>query len=347
MKHFIKLLTLLCCFSLATASHAQENKDSRYLAGAVPEVDGEVVFSKEFSIPGMSQADIYARLKDWMTARMAKNENKSRVVYAEPEKGQIAAIGEEWIVFSSSALALDRTLVSYRLIAYCHPEKCQLTLGKIRYSYRDGEEHYEAEEWITDKYALNKSKTKLVRGLAKWRRKTVDFADNLFLEAADALRSNTPAGEMLAGTQPEKEHDAAPSGATVIVPDNQVSGQQDGATAYKAVEPAQLSADLIQTGSGKLVISIGDDPFNKTVMTANAGGSLGKLDGKAVVFTILSPEQPYEALEKAGRYTVSFYPNGSTQPTVVLECQKRQTPAATEGMPRTYIGEIVKAQVKE
>ena len=39
----------------------------------------------------------------------------------------------------------------------------------------------------TDKYALNKTKTKLVRGLAKWRRKTVDFADDIFMDVAVAF----------------------------------------------------------------------------------------------------------------------------------------------------------------
>ena len=48
-------------------------------------------------------------------------------------------------------------------------------------------EKYKAEEWITDKYALNKAKTKLVRGLAKWRRKTVDFADDIFMDVAVAF----------------------------------------------------------------------------------------------------------------------------------------------------------------
>lgn len=40
---------------------------------------------------------------------------------------------------------------------------------------------------VTDKYALNKAKTKLVRGLAKWRRKTVDFADDMFMDVAVAF----------------------------------------------------------------------------------------------------------------------------------------------------------------
>ena len=52
-------------------------------------------------------------------------------------------------------------------------------------------------------------------------------------------------------------------------------------------------------GAGNLVVAIGKDAFNMTMMTANAGGSLGKMNGKPVVFTIFSPEQSYEQIEKA------------------------------------------------
>ena len=95
------------------------------------------------------------------------------------------------------------------------------------------------------------------------------------------------------------------------------------------------------------MIVIGDEPFNMTTLTANAGGSLGKVAGKPVVFTILSPEQAYAPLEKADTYIVRFYPNGMNEPSVVLQCKKMEAPAAIEGMPRTYIGEIVQASVKD
>ena len=72
----------------------------------------------------------------------------------------------------------------------------------------------------------------------------------------------------------------------------------------------------------KLVIS-GEEPFNMTMMTANAGGSLGKIAGnKPVIFTILSPEQPYAQMEAAQNYTIRFYPNGQTEPSVILECKE-------------------------
>ena len=393
MRNLTQLLFALFCLCLPAMLHAQDKDDSKYLAGAVSEVDGKVVFTKEFSIPGMSQDEIYNRIYGWMEARLKQNENISRIVFSDKEKGQIVGTGDEWIVFSSTALSLDRTKILYQLTATCQPEKCTLEVEKIRFNYREGKEKYTAEEWITDKYALNKAQTKLVRGLAKWRRKTVDFVDELALGATEALSAataNAPAEEkkeektveksvinsgpiviapkkqvtiesaqsqpaannnVISGT--ESNTGAGMPNAQVIVPSVQVKkpaalvpANKAQQQAYKEVAPDQLSADAIQTGAGRLVIVIGEDPFNMTMMTANSGGSLGKVNGKPVIFSILSPDQPYEQIEKAENYIIRFYPTGQTEPTVILECKKLPSPATMEGMPRTYVGEILKAMVK-
>lgn len=388
MKKLTHLLFALICLCAPALLHAQERDDSNYLAGAVPEVDGKVIFTKEFSIPGMSQDEIYNRLSDWMDTRLKANENNSRVVFSDKTKGQIVGIGDEWIVFSSTALSLDRTKISYQITANCQPEKCTLEIEKIRFNYREGQEKYTAEEWITDKYALNKTRTKLVRGLAKWRRKTVDFVDGLAQGATEALSATTTQTPI---EKKEEQKQNAPSGPIVITPKKQVTVETNRSTetpaaqkpqntqvvipatspvvttpvesakedatiapvsptpsqqAYKQVAPEQLATDAIQTGTGKLVIVIGNDAFNMTMMTANSGGSLGKVNGKTVVFSILSPDQPYEQMEKAENYTVRFYPTGKAEPTVILECKKLPSPAAIEGMPRTYVGEILKAMIK-
>ncbi|WP_296122271.1 DUF4468 domain-containing protein [uncultured Bacteroides sp.] len=382
MKNLTQLLFTLFCLCLPAVLHAQGKDDSKYLAGAVPEVDGKVVFTKEFSIPGMSQDEIYERLLNWMDARLEKNENTSRVVFSDKEKGQIVGVGDEWIVFSSTALSLDRTQILYQLTITCQPEKSILEVEKIRFNYREGKEKYNAEEWIVDKYALNKTKTKLVRGLAKWRRKTVDFVDDLCLGAAEALSATTVKAPVEEKKEEKKEVKAVVnSGPTVITPKKQVTvepakaaekesegivnnaqvievpqvkkpaalvvpAQKNQQEEYRTVAPDQLPSEVIQTGAGKLVIVIGQEPFNMTMMTANSGGSLGKVNGKAVVFSILSPDQPYEQMEKAESYTIRFYPTGQTEPTVILECKKLPSPATMEGMPRTYVGEILKAMVK-
>ena len=248
MKNLTQVLFALFCLCMPALLHAQRD-DSKYLAGAVPEADGKVVFTKDFSIPGMSQDTIYSRLLKWMDTRLAKNENTSRVVYSDREKGQIVGMGDEWIVFSSTALSLDRTKILYQLTLTCQPEKCTLEVEKIRFSYREGKEKYTAEEWITDKYALNKSKTKLVRGLAKWRRKTVDFVDDLCVDITEALSASTAAKAPAVEKKEEKKAETAlvNSGTTVITPKTQVTVEtpKTSATPVAATESAQRLAQRV------------------------------------------------------------------------------------------------------
>lgn len=377
-----KIIIGICCgWCLTTGCvslMAQTNPDTKYLVGAVPEVNGKVVFSKEYQIPGMSQEEVFDRVANWMEGRLALNKNNSRVVLKDKEKGQLVGLSDEWIVFSSTALSLDRTRILYQLFVECQAESCRLEVNKINYIYREGKERYSAEEWVVDKYALNKDKTKLVRGLAKWRRKTVDLMDNLCLELADALSAVRPTPEALAAAeaaaaeeQKKEEKSVATSGTMVINQRNRVemSGGNAAANATAAANAAanttaaanatsavvsnapaaanapaatNAPAAALNPSEGHLVIVIGSDPFNMTMMTANAGGSLGTYQGKQVIFTILSPDQPYDQMERAESYEVRFYPNGANQPSLTFRCRKMQGPAAIDGMPRTYIGEIIK-----
>lgn len=374
-KLTILFLTLFLTLPMAMKADSTKEKrnDTRYLAGAVPEVDGKVVFYKEFQIPGMSQAQIYDTMMKWMNERLKENKNAdSRIVYSDEAKGTIAGVGEEWMVFSSSALSLDRTLINYQLTVTCKPGSCLVELEKLRYTYRDTEK-YKAEEWITDKYALNKAKTKLVRGLAKWRRKTVDFADDTFMDVAVAFGATDTRPK--AQKKKKDEEEKAPALITAAGP--VVIGQSDKATDIKVVQnstpaatltpaipvgkassdmPGYVEIDLKQIpgevyalmGSGKLVISIGKDEFNMTNMTANAGGALGYQSGKAVAYCTLSPEQSYDAIEKADSYVLKLYAPNQTSPSAVIECKKlpsQTTPQA--GQPRTYVGEIVKLLMKK
>mgnify|MGYP002595349266 CR=1 FL=1 len=159
MKKF--LLSVLICLPLL----AKAQTDEKYLAGAIPVVVGKVSFTTEMQVPALSQEQLYDALLDWANTYF-KPEGKlnARVLYTNKEEGTIAAGGEEYLVFTSSALSLDRTRIYYQLLMTCKPGKCDLEMTRIRYWYdeaRDGGEKYVAEEWITDDMALNKSKTKL------------------------------------------------------------------------------------------------------------------------------------------------------------------------------------------
>ena len=63
MKNLTHLLFVLLCICLPVAVHAQKDKDkddddSKYLAGAVPEVDGKVYLPKNSVFPACLGRDI-------------------------------------------------------------------------------------------------------------------------------------------------------------------------------------------------------------------------------------------------------------------------------------------------
>lgn len=359
-------ILLVCLPTVMKADGNEKEDETRYLAGAVPEVDGKVIFSKEYQIPGLTKDQIYERVLNWMTKRLAENKNaESRVVYTDEASGTIAGIGEQWLVFKSSALSLDRTLLNFQITATCKQGGCTIEIEKIRYTYRE-KEKYKAEEWITDKYALNKDKTKLVRGLAKWRKKTVDFADETFNDVAEAL--GAPVAKLKKETTEVKKTVATTTGPVIIKTGSEENASENKETSTTTSTPAikggKASADMpgyievdlkqipgeiyAMMGNSKLVINIGKDEFNRITMTANAGGALGFLSGKAVAYCTLSADQSTEAMDKADTYTLNLYAPNQTTPSAVIQCKKLPAQApAQAGQPKTYVGEILKLLIKQ
>lgn len=161
----------------------KENPDQKYLLGAVPVVDGKVVFSKTIEAPGKSASQIYGILKQYME-KLTKESNQihSQLLVADDSKHELGGSYEEWLVFKKTLLQLDQTRFLYVLEANCSDGKADVTLSRIRYLYDENRnpEHLKAEEWITDKEAVNKKGTKLLPISGKFRRKTIDRKDFLF-----------------------------------------------------------------------------------------------------------------------------------------------------------------------
>lgn len=161
----------------------KENPDQKYLLGAVPVVDGKVVFSKTIEAPGKSASQIYGILKQYME-KLTKESNQihSQLLVADDSKHELGGSYEEWLVFKKTLLQLDQTRFLYVLEANCSDGKADVTLSRIRYLYDENRnpEHLKAEDWITDKEAVNKKGTKLLPITGKFRRKTIDRKDFLF-----------------------------------------------------------------------------------------------------------------------------------------------------------------------
>jgi len=163
----------------------RENPDAKYLAeGAVPVVDGIVCWQTTINAPGKTAKQIYDILYKQID-KMTKEPNQianSAIVLNDIEKYQIGAVFHEWLVFKNSALSLDRTQLNFQLLVSCADGKADVKMTHITFDYDLDRKptHYTAETWITDKYAVNKKRTKLYPISAKFRKKTIDRKDFIF-----------------------------------------------------------------------------------------------------------------------------------------------------------------------
>ena len=199
----MKKLFIAMLMGLPLAATAQDNTwekaqvtttsetDQKYLEGAVPEVDGQVVFETTIKAPGKSASQIYDIMLDQFQqlVREPGQFEQSHVALQNPDEKQIVGNYQEWLVFKNKPLNLDRTRLFYHLIADCRDGEAKVQMTRISYLYdeeRDPQTYY-AHEWISDRYGLNKSKTKLARVSGKFRRKTIDRKDYLFEKFTTAL----------------------------------------------------------------------------------------------------------------------------------------------------------------
>jgi colicin import membrane protein len=165
--------------------------DPKYLKGAVPEVNGQVVFSKHINVPGKTASQIYDIMLQYMQ-RLTKTSNQieSQISTSDAQKHEIVGIYQEWLVFKNTALSLDRTRFFYALRAQCSDGAVDIEMMRIRYLYEEERtpQRMTAEEWITDKESVNKKNTKLLPMSGKFRRKTIDRKDYLFNKFESLLK---------------------------------------------------------------------------------------------------------------------------------------------------------------
>ena len=349
MKNLISLLFLCLPFLV----HAQT--DEKYLEGAITLKNGKVTFSTEMVTPAMTKEQIYETILDWANKRFQPTEKmNARVLFQNPEEGSIAIGGEEYLVFSNSALSLDRTRIYYQMKVLCENGKSNIEMSRIRYWYdeaRDGGEKYEAENWIVDEWGLNKSKTKLAPICGKFRKKTIDLKDELFMEIQSILGN-----KMI-----ELGLKAAP-----VIPESQVQIVQ-AQPISKPVEimqpeptPEKVShtsddLEIIITQSSRMTITAGND--EQFEISKECWGGFGELFGKKVVFCLIDTQKTMGNLlmTQSENYKISFYQSNNNQPVVVINCKKlmAQTINGEEAKKMSsncivgksynmYVGEIIK-----
>ena len=177
----------------AQVNGAKLKEDPKYLEGAITfDEQGKIVFDTEIEAPGKSAAQLYDLVFDYMSGLTQDKESKaSRMALVNKDEHIIVNTMDEWLVFSNSFIALDRTECKYNLIAKITDGKVSLSINHINYIYEEGRQtgfKLPAEEVIIDKVALTKKKNDLARIFGKFRKKTIDRKDQIFSEIAALVK---------------------------------------------------------------------------------------------------------------------------------------------------------------
>ena len=196
MKKNILFAALMCWSLCLMAGKRDYYKDPKYLLGAVPETEGVVTFQKNITVTDKSEQQVYdillAYINNSIMSNAIPNQQYSRLISEEKGNGTIVARIEEYMTFSHVFLNLDRTRFRYLLSAKVTGQKINLTITQVSYYYNEDREgkngvNYKAEEWITDKVAVNKKGTRLYPRSGKFRMRTVDRVQEIFEGFKDAL----------------------------------------------------------------------------------------------------------------------------------------------------------------
>lgn len=359
----ILILMLVCLPFIAMAQ-----TDTKYLAGAITLDDGKVTFKTEIQTPSLTKKQLYDTMLKWTNSHF-KPEGKfnARVLYTNEDEGTIAAAGEEYLVFSSSALSLDRTRIYYQFFITCEEGKCDIEMTRIRYWYdeaRDGGEKYSAEEWIVDDMALNKSKTKLAPICGKFRRETIDLKDKLFKSIEATLGSQVLNNTQVAAATPGVTATPISNTTTVITanpvtPTPVVIGGGEAATEIKVAKtdttsPTQSIDERIKSSSRMTITAGNDEQFE---IGKECWGGFGQLFGKEVAFCVIDQSKAMGnmLMDQSDNYKISFYQQGSSEPWFVVNCKKlmKQTVTGEEAKKMNpsndgqkaynmYVGEVIK-----
>lgn len=354
MKRFLLVLLLI-----PALLHAQSDK---YMAGAVPEVDGKVVFTRELNVSGFSGEQIYNALLDW--SHKTFTENSSRILYTDAQRGVIAAQGEE-VMIIKIGLFPGKVKAMYMLTINSSDGKCTLTTSRIRYknnpSSKDGEEIITAEEYITDKYALNKTKTKIFRGTGDYRSKTIDIVDRIASEAqnavysynnvaqqpvyAQAVQQPVPQQSVQQPQQTQLQQQPQQTQPQQTQPQKAVAAKIDAPADFstegmKSISPVEIPENIRNLASEKgfYITEVGGRKLDNAI----AGkGALDISSGKASsMFSLTSnTDNILFLMEMTDSYTLVLL-GENNRPALEIKCKKGQQ------FDKTFVGEIVEAKIR-
>lgn len=378
-----KYFLLLVCIIVSVFANAQGD-NSKYLTGAVPEIDGRVVFSRIIEPKNtISDTDLYDLMLKWANTNYAETENDGlirRVLLTNTEEKDIACYGEEYFTFRKNAFILDRAKITYQLILNIEDGKCKAAIRNIKFDYDSN--NTPAEELIVDKIALNKKKDKLNRYYDKFRIRTVDSVEVIFNSIDLYLNGKT----VNAPTSIPGAIESVAAGKTETS-----EGSEAQLPGYKRITADKIPVKLLNDWT---IVASGS--INRPEVMAALWGGTGSFGQNSVAFSSLNPDRhSVDVVDKGDTYTISFYteiyndalkvvedkgsnsegkikksgltpiktPSGAiafSEAWMIIECKKGTLQPSTtasvasdptsglnkDGYNKTYIGEIINVWVK-
>ncbi len=176
------------------ANGAVLKADAKYMEGAITtNAEGKVEFTLDTDANGKSADEIYNIVYQYMSdLTQGENNIKSRMALVNKDQHIIANTMDEWLVFSSTFLSLDRSEFRYNLVASIKDNHLTLSMEHLYYVYEEDRStgfKAPAEEIINDKIALNKKKTDLAKIFGKFRKLTIDRKDQIFSELSTLVKN--------------------------------------------------------------------------------------------------------------------------------------------------------------
>lgn len=319
--------------AVSGVAYAQLNSGdmSRYLASdAVPVVDGAVVFSNHIDmVDGITQQKTGEIADKWLADYLNGFDKASnRIISSNP--GEIVAMGSRDLVFTDNAISYDKAQMSYVLTIKYSATDCNMEISRIKYVYDDGiqKSRITAEEYIVDEFAVNKKGTKLTPITGKFRKKTLDFVDEVFASFNEAFKYYTKAGlAEIVKNAPQVMQAQQPVQQAVQQPVQQAQPEKP-AEVQKPVQPAQPEKPAVPVKVAEPVKAA--EPVGAAQPVQPLMEAAKALQG---CFTRI--------MEGADTYMIMIYPGKDGKPSgeasMIIECRK---------LPSGNMGEIVNVWAK-
>ncbi len=303
-KYFLLILVVLAPCILS----AQEDKNSRYLGGAVPEVNGKVIFQRQISTDQKISDNLFFTLVSrWAEEKFSTLENSGNVLkLSNPVSKQLIKEAVTPLVHRDNAFVFDVVQMHYQIYLQVEDSVCNIALSNITLHYPSWTKPQTAEELISDKAALNKRKTSMHGYHAKFRKLVVDSVDQVFTSLDIFLngKKTIEAQGVIKGLISEDNQTERPIISTksedVSVPIINAQSEIEG---FGELASSKLPADLI---SNRMLIVSGTG--NKiSVMPASWGGQ-GEMLSKTVMYNMQNPKYfSKKDVRDGDKYIIMFF----------------------------------------